>query len=804
MIDLLELRLRMWRRRVSRSGWLARIHDSAGNPTAHSNDPGLLIIQIDGLSAERFSAALDAGTLPFVSRLLAARELQFVPFYSGLPSTTPAVQAELFYGVEGAVPAFTFVDHVTGQLMRMYQSEAASSVEARVARESTGSLLRDGASYANVYAADAADGRFCMTSLGIGDVLPRHRRWMTPIVLLAYVPSLASVAFQAGRELIAGPADLRAGVRSGEDRASEIKFLLSRTVVGVVLRELSVLGLSIDLARGRPVVYGNFLGYDENAHRRGPDSDLARHALGPIDTAVARLWRAAHRSDGRAYDVWILSDHGQEVTDPYPTQHGETVASAIGRVARDLGLVSAECAPPTDASVGGVGHQRSRLLGERLIARIVPGLDVSDIRHQPGDLTVTAQGPLGHVYAPGHLSDTDLDRFARAIVDRARVPLVLRRGLRPGVAIAHTVHGRFRLPDDAASVLGDGHRYQQPVAADLVKLCEHPDAGDLVISGWNPDGRPVSFPFEHGAHAGPGPNETSAFALVPTDTPLTRPATPGAMRPRDLRDTAFAVLDGARDRSRATGVRRGVRILTYNVHSCVGLDGRLSPERVARVIARYSPDIVALQELDVGRSRSGHLDQAQAVADALEMTLEFHPTVTVAGEQFGDAVLSPHPLRLVRAGALPGIGLEPRGAIWVEVEVPATDTGPRTVQLVNTHWSLHPRERSMAAAALLGPEWLGQPAAAQDMVLCGDFNALSWFPSLRQFRPRLRDAQLGLDGHRPQRTWFGRYPIGRIDHVLVDPEWTVLHVEVADDTQARVASDHRPLVVDLAPPLRNP
>lgn len=803
MIDLLERGLREVRRALSRSRWLGALHDSAGERVAPSSTPGLLIIQIDGLAASRLRAAVAAGRMPFVAGLLAAGELELVPVYSGLPSTTPAVQAELFYGVESAVPAFTFVDHATGRLMRMYQSDAATAVESRVAAASSGSLLAGGASYANVYTGGAADARFCMASLGVGDVLPHHLRVLTPLVALAYLPALARVGARAVRELAAAPRDLWAGLQAGEDRGSEVKFLLSRTAVGVVLHELTVLGMSVDLARGRPVVHGNFLGYDENAHRRGPDSRLALGALHSTDDAIARLWRAAHRSAGREYDVWIISDHGQEITDSYAALHGETVAMAIRRVAVEFGMIDPDLALLTDAPADGVGQQHARLLGERVIARIVPGLDVSDIRHVDGALTVTAQGPLGHVYTPRPLSDAEADGFAQAIVERAGVPLVLRRGERDDVVVAHTTAGCFVLPDDAGPVLGADHPYLAQVAADLVGLCHHPDAGDLVISGWRPDGRQLSFPFEHGAHAGPGPNETDAFALVPPDTPRAgRGATASVVRPRDLRRAAFAVLDGTRHRPSPTRLRNGVRILTYNVHSCIGLDGRLSPERIARVIARHAPDIVALQELDVGRSRTGHLDQARAIADALEMSLEFHPTVTVADEQFGDAVLSPHPLRLVRAGALPGIGLEPRGAIWVEVDVPVRDGATRAVQLINTHFSLHPRERAMAAGALLGPDWLGHPSAERDIVLCGDFNALSWFSSFRRLSRRLADAQSGLDGHRPQRTWFGRFPIGRIDHVLVDPHWTVLHVEVPDHTLARVASDHRPVVVDLAPPVR--
>jgi hypothetical protein len=311
VIDRLERGLREVRRALSRSRWLGGLHDSAGMRVAPSTSPGLLIIQIDGLSAQRLRAAVAASRMPFVARLLVAGEVQLVPVYSGLPSTTPAAEAELFYGVATAVPAFTFIDRATGRLMRMYQSDAATSVESRIAAQSSGSLLAGGASYSNVYTGGATDARFCMASLGIGDLLPRHRRWLTPMVAFAYFPALVRVAALATWELVAAPRDLLAGLRAGEDRVSEVKFLLSRTAVGVVLRELTVLGMSVGLARGLPVVHGNFLGYDENAHRRGPDSRLALRALHSTDGAVARLWRAAHRSVGRAYDVWIISDHGQ-------------------------------------------------------------------------------------------------------------------------------------------------------------------------------------------------------------------------------------------------------------------------------------------------------------------------------------------------------------------------------------------------------------------------------------------------------------------------------------------------------------
>ena len=71
-----------------------------------------------------------------------------------------------------------------------------------------------------------------------------------------------------------------------------------------------------------------------------------------------------------------------------------------------------------------------------------------------------------------------------------------------------------------------------------------------------------------------------------------------------------------------------MRVLTYNVHRWLGTDRRVSPERIAAVIAACRPDVAALQEVRVGRTETG-IDQLAAVADALGMTAHFHPTVTV-------------------------------------------------------------------------------------------------------------------------------------------------------------------------------
>lgn len=239
--------------------------------------------------------------------------------------------------------------------------------------------------------------------------------------------------------------------------------------------------------------------------------------------------------------------------------------------------------------------------------------------------------------------------------------------------------------------------------------------------------------------------------------------------------------------------------MTYNVHSCRGTDGRLSPERIASVIAAARPDVVALQELDMGRARTNGIDQAHAVARELGMRFHFHPALHLEEERYGDAVLSALPMRLVKAGALPGLAgrasLEPRGALWVAVEL----GGGTELQVFNTHLGLRARERLAQAAALLGEGWMGHPrCAGRPAVLLGDLNAVSRSPAYKLLAGRLLDAQAALAGHRPRPTFPSRWPVLRIDHAFLVGGVRALRAEVRRGPEERAASDHLPLVVDLA------
>lgn len=228
----------------------------------------------------------------------------------------------------------------------------------------------------------------------------------------------------------------------------------------------------------------------------------------------------------------------------------------------------------------------------------------------------------------------------------------------------------------------------------------------------------------------------------------------------------------------------------------MGRDRTCSPERIARVLAALRPDIVALQELDVRRARTGRVDQAQVIANALGMSCHFQPAYRVRDEAYGDAILTARPSRFVKGGPLPGIGplsrLEPRGALWVGVDV-----GGVEVQVFNTHLGLRGHERLAQVEALFGREWIGAPTCHGPVVLMGDFNAVPRSRAYARMAARLGDAQILATARRPNATFPSRLPILRLDHVFVSRAVDVLRAETLRTPESRMASDHLPLFVDF-------
>src|SRR5690606_31766588 len=129
-------------------------------------------------------------------------------------------------------------------------------------------------------------------------------------------------------EFVLAIVDCFRGLFAGRDLFKELKFVPSRVAVCIGLREISVIGAKLDIARGMPIIHMNLMAFHEQSHRRGPTSRFAHWGLGGMDSAIKRVWHAAAGSSTRDYQVWIYSDHGQIETLPYEKKFGKTIQQA--------------------------------------------------------------------------------------------------------------------------------------------------------------------------------------------------------------------------------------------------------------------------------------------------------------------------------------------------------------------------------------------------------------------------------------------------------------------------------------------
>ncbi len=248
-----------------------------------------------------------------------------------------------------------------------------------------------------------------------------------------------------------------------------------------------------------------------------------------------------------------------------------------------------------------------------------------------------------------------------------------------------------------------------------------------------------------------------------------------------------------------------VRLVTFNTHHGVGEDSKHDLARLAQVLAAADADVICLQEVDRHfGERSDDVDQALLLARALNMQLAWGPAIDEPGSgterrQYGNALLSRLPVLVSDVHPLPGGG-EPRTALRTMLEL---DGG--TLWVTNTHLSTGNPERRAGQVATLAALHTDSMAAG---VLVGDFNAGPTAPELAALHGRFADAwelALARDDQSGWRFWQhdeglthpASSPHRRIDQVWVTPGIAVAEARVLD---ARGASDHLPLLVELAVP----
>jgi|SRR3990170_4436043 len=230
-----------------------------------------------------------------------------------------------------------------------------------------------------------------------------------------------------------------------------------------------------------------------------------------------------------------------------------------------------------------------------------------------------------------------------------------------------------------------------------------------------------------------------------------------------------------------------LRVATYNVHRCRGLDRRTLPRRTADVLAQVGADVIALQEvIGPGRGGQGH---AQELGAALGMGWVLAPARALRGRLFGNVILSRFPIRHHTQTDLTWKTCEPRNAQRADLIV-----GSHILHVYNVHLGTALLERRQQARRLF--DFVHDRRVASPKIVLGDFNEWTRGQATTLLTERLQSIDL-YPYLRRRRTYPGLFPILHLDHIYYEGQVEIRNVTLPRTRRALVASDHLPLVADL-------
>jgi len=504
-----------------------------------SDQPGLVIVQIDGLAHPILAGRIRAGSVNTMAGWVREGSHKLSRWEAILPSMTSASQAGILHGNNDGIPAFRWFERDRQHLMQSSNPADAAEIVRRISN-GEGLLSNNGASICNLVTGDATRSYLTTAAIkdeaqGIGDSKAFLSFFFSPSGYLRsfslFVGELLKEQYQARRTR-------RSGVRPQMHRG--LKYAAMRAASNVLLRDVNVSLVIEEMYRGANVIYVDFTDYDELAHHCGPERVESFEALDGVDGAIGALEKAA-KGAPRPYRFVVLSDHGQSLGETFKQRYG----ISLGEVVRDLmsgraTLVQAKTAAEGATSVNAFLSEvtRSHGIGPTVARAALSGqttdgvvdLDAEELP-PPADestIAVVGSGNLGLVYFTGNdhrLTLEELEALHPALVSTlAAHPgvamLMVRSGAR-GAVVFGPKGVRYldedRVEGEDPTVLFGPHTIMSLKREDA--MVHAPDL--LLLSQYDAElGEVAAFEELIGSHGGLGGPQTQPFILHPSDWKL--------------------------------------------------------------------------------------------------------------------------------------------------------------------------------------------------------------------------------------------------------------------------------------------
>ncbi len=402
---------------------------------ATTDQPGLVVIQIDGLAHPILVRQIRAGRVPLLARWVRSGRYRLGSWEALLPPTTPASQAGILHGNNDGIPAFRWYEKEADRILVANHPDDALVIAGRISN-GEGLLSNDGASVGNLFSGDAARSYISMATIkdksqGLGKSQSYISFFASPY---NYLGTIVRFGAEIGKEYIQARRQARAGIVPRMHRG--MPYPVARAATNVALRDLSTSLVVEEMYRGSPMIYVDYTDYDEIAHHSGPERGETLDALDGVDRAIGVLEKAS-KTAPRPYRFVIVSDHGQSLGATFLQRYGETLGDLIRKLMQgqvtmeeaaagveEWGQTNAFLSEMTKSKGVSAGIARAALgsrstdgvveLGPAGDDKAAPSPAAGDAPKERLDLIAIASGNLGLVYFPQMPGRVTLEQLATA------------------------------------------------------------------------------------------------------------------------------------------------------------------------------------------------------------------------------------------------------------------------------------------------------------------------------------------------------------------------------------------------------
>ena len=234
-----------------------------------------------------------------------------------------------------------------------------------------------------------------------------------------------------------------------------------------------------------------------------------------------------------------------------------------------------------------------------------------------------------------------------------------------------------------------------------------------------------------------------------------------------------------------------LRVVTYNTHKSRGLDGRIRPERIVKVLQKLNADIISLQEVWSYTEGPLRKDQARFFSEELKLTCCVGETRKYRGGIYGNIILTRFPVLFTQTYDLTVVQREERGCLRADMDIPPFGL----VHVFNIHLGTGYFERKRQAKKLIDVSLLRNPELKGKRMVMGDFNEWMLGLTTKFLQEQFRSVDAATI--HPVKSFPGLMPMLTLDHIYFDPSFKLERLTIYRSPMALIASDHLPVIADF-------